>query len=227
MFLALSFKNGIDFYVRSKKQKSTISMMLDSNGNNSMKKQPGIHYFRRLRITPIRSIVSLLCAELILMATAGLSYQLITIIFLAALWLRLFVFNYIDYKNPKLVSLHRFHAAEHKSIAYIDKYNKPPETIEELAQMPSINKDCGKSTAVQNLAILTSITIGCMFIPTVILKVLWALFSIIYICYLWDTGKLNFIQKLTIMEPTEKELELAQIGITEYWKMKEANEKEV
>ena len=221
MILALSFINGINFFVRSKNRKTTISMTLDSDGNISMKKQPGIHYFRRLRVTPIRGIVSLLCAELILHATAGLSYKIITLIFIAALWLRLFLFNYIDYKNPNLSSLHRFHAAEHKSVAYINKYNKPPETIEEIAQMPSITKDCGKSTSVHNLAILSSIAFGCMFIPTVILKVIWALFSILYITYLWDTDKLNFIQKLSIMEPTETELKLAQIGIAEYWKMKE------
>jgi uncharacterized protein YqhQ len=219
MTLALSHKNGIDFFV--KKRKTIIHMTKKPDGKIEMEKFSNPFKVRRIEFgNPLKliMIVFILLLPKLFMDLKGNS---LIIFGLVCLWVFNTLSAYLDYIYPPLKARAKFHAAEHKAFNYLEKFRKPPTSIEELAKMPSIAKECGTSTRVMNLALISLFAFGIMYIPTTPFKVLWCLISLLVVYYLWDTDKLNFIQKMTIAEPSESELELAMIGITEYWKLKE------
>lgn len=219
MTLALSHKNGIDFFVRNRKM--VIHMTKDSDGEIKMEKYNGTRKVKKIELgNPLKLI---LVPIIIFLATVFKGMDTNSTILLAIVGL--FVFPTLsvlfDYKYPPMQSRSRFHAAEHKAFNYLEEYRRPPKSIEDLSKMSSITKECGTSTKVLNTALAFLFAFGIMYIPTIPFKMFWCLVSLLIVYYLWDTDKLNFVQKLTIAEPTESELLLALIGITEYWKMKE------
>ena len=103
----------------------------------------------------------------------------------------------------------------------MDKYGKATQNCNEIMKMSSISIRCG-STIIGVFYVLTSlIVLGILFMPGLILKILWCLISIFITLYLWANGKCDFFQKLVLREPGYAEVELATRGLLEYMKMKE------
>ena len=222
MTLALSHKDGIDFFVRNKKM--VIHMTKQPDGEIKMEKYNGTVKVKRFELgNPMKLILIPIILSLPSIFKGLDTNQSILLAIIG-----LFVFPYLsvlfDYKYPSMQSRSRFHAAEHKVFNYIEEYRRPPKNVEDLAKMSSITKDCGTSTKVMNCALLFLFALVIMYVPTVPFKIFGCLVSLLIVYYLWDTNKLNFIQKLTIAEPTESELTLALIGINEYWKLKDGAE---
>ena len=219
MTLALSHKNGIDFFV--KKQKTIIHMTRNSDGEIKMEKFSNTFKVRRLELGNPLKLLMIVLILFLPKIFGSLDTRSMIIFTIIGLWIFPTISVYLDSIYPPLKARARFHAAEHKAFNFIETHKRPPLSIEELAEMPSITKECGTSTRIMNRALLSLFALGIMYVPTTPFKVLWCLFSLLIVYYLWDNNKLNFIQKMTILEPTESELTLAMIGITEYWNLRE------
>ena len=104
---------------------------------------------------------------------------------------------------------------------YIDKYKKEPETCEDVMKMSSYSYRCGSTILVVIMTLLTLCICGILYIPTLILKILWIAFSIFITLYLWANNKCDFLQKFVVVEPSYSEVEVAFIGGKDYLKTKQ------
>ena len=103
----------------------------------------------------------------------------------------------------------------------IDKYKKEPETCEDVMKMSSYSYRCGSTILVVIMTLLTLCICGILYIPTLILKILWIAFSIFITLYLWANNKCDFLQKFVVVEPSYSEVEVAFIGGKDYLKTKQ------
>lgn len=98
---------------------------------------------------------------------------------------------------------------------------KEPETCEDVMKMSSYSYRCGSTILVVIMTLLTLCICGILYIPTLILKILWIAFSIFITLYLWANNKCDFLQKFVVVEPSYSEVEVAFIGGKDYLKTKQ------
>lgn len=142
------------------------------------------------------------------------------IIVLLMIWGAICLYYFVLSQSKKSYPTYKYHAAEHKVLNYWDKYEKVPETVQEVIKMNSISWRCGSTGIAIVMILVTLCVIGSYIIPFLFLKILWYILSVVITVYLWGKGKCNFLQKMVIIEPTIEEVEVAFEGFKEYMRIK-------
>jgi uncharacterized protein YqhQ len=118
------------------------------------------------------------------------------------------------WKTPKGRITGKFHSAEHMAIQAIEKLQKVP-TLEEIRCFSRLERSCSTnpSTILALIYFLASFW-GLLLngVPSIVVYV----FSLVLIIFLLTTGRLNFMQYITTVPPTDKELKVA-IACAEEW----------
>lgn len=208
--------NGIDYYVN--KRNITIRACRNENGDISVERIKGIKQEKKYRI---RNILISLIEVIIYTITKQqlidiLDYKLNGLLILFFIWLALILDYFFNSINPKNKPVFKYHAAEHKVLNYWDKYEKITLDCDEIMAMSSISIRCGSTLIVVGLILVTLCSIGILFVPFIILKILWCIISMVVTFYLWANGKCNFLQKMVIREPSIEEVEVAVKGMLQY-----------
>lgn len=212
---ARSFNDGIEFYG---KDIIIIATRKDCKVNIEKSKSPRLKYSNKFVKTIICLLLTII-SNLILNTFQDFKVQILLII--ALFWSSVICFFFFNSRNDKNVQCYKYHAAEHKFLNYIDKYKKEPETCEDVMKMSSYSYRCGSTILVVIMTLLTLCICGILYIPTLILKILWIAFSIFITLYLWANNKCDFLQKFVVVEPSYSEVEVAFIGGKEYLKTKQ------
>lgn len=216
---ARSFDNGLEFYLHEKN--ITLSVLRNSDGKIDIFTENYIKPFKREKTTWKTSICSFLLAILFMfLQTTSLHTGIKILLILGLIWIATFIFYYSLFKNPKKTNSYKYHAAEHKVLNYVDKYGKATNNVEDVMKMSSYSIRCGSTLVAVVYVFVTLITLGIVFIPSIFLKILWVALSIFLTMYLWANNKCYFFQKLAIIEPTYAEVEVATVGLCEYFKLK-------
>lgn len=211
---ARSFNDGIEFY-----GKDIIITATRKDGKVNIEKSKFSHQKSSNKIVDtVICLLFTLIATLILNTFQDSKTQILLII--ALIWISVIFFFFLNSLNRKNVQCYKYHAAEHKFLNYIDKYKKEPETCEDVMKMSSYSYRCGSTVLVVIMILLTLCMCGILYIPTLILKIVWIAFSIFITLYLWANNKCYFLQKFVIIEPSYSEIEVAFIGGKEYLKTK-------
>ena len=101
-------------------------------------------------------------------------------------------------------------------VNYIEKYDKIPDSCEALKNITPVSIRCGSTAIAVKLILLTMVVYGVLFVPGILLKIVWCVFSTLFTCYLWIKGWCNFFQKLVLKTPSEDELQVALEGVKKY-----------
>lgn len=217
---ARSYDDGIEYYVNNKN--ISIRVTRNSKGEIVLTKQNIANRFKKVKESWLVKLAMIVVSILFAFIYNYISNFKIEVIAIVALfWITTFLYYFINSKNPKKFMSFRYHAAEHKALNYIDKYGKATQDCYEIMKMPSISIRCGSTVIAIVYVLFSLIIIGVLFIPGIILKILWCAFSLFITLYLWANGKCDFFQKLVLKNPGYEEVELATYGLCEYMKMKE------
>lgn len=213
---ARSFNEGIEFYgkdivIVATRRNNKVIILKSKNSNLKNKKNYAISYGGSLLFAIIGGLVF---KYLPLLENSKI--QIFGVV--AFIWLGTICYYFFNSKNPNNVQAYRYHAAEHKFLNYVDKYDKAPKSYDELMKISSISYRCGSTILVVIMILLTLCISGFLYIPMLVFKIVWIAISIFITLYLWANNKCNFLQKLVIEEPTSKELEVVFLGGKEYLK---------
>ena len=209
-----SYENGIDFSVKDGKNRYVIQTRKNEKGE--LETSTCKCYSNVAKRSRKRNILSTILAVLFVGMYVSLqnqTSQLITIagwlIVLALFWLSLIGYCYFDSKEEQNQTTRRYHSAEHKVLNYYLKYEKIPETVDDIRNQPNVYVCCGSSVATVILLFFTLVFINLLVFPNIIFKSIGIIVSV-FVCFiLWAKGKCDFIQKFYLTPPTDEELELA------------------
>ncbi len=214
---ARAFRDGIDFYLP--KKKLVISARRDFDGEVTVTK-----HTNRSEIThPVQTlqliVVVIVCAAVLSILLMHISIpQLRTVITLAVMWLGSFAYYFYKSKCKEEYSSYRYHAAEHKALNYLDRYQEAPLDVYFLKNTSSYSVRCGSTMIAVVCSLITLVTLSITFLPFTWLKVIGCVLSLVVVFFLWALDLLNFFQKFVIIEPTIEEVEVAYEGLKEYVK---------
>lgn len=215
---ARSRKDGIDFFINEKNL--TISAERTAEGKVVITKENYIKPLERVRNIKVKImcfLLSLIIATIYsFIEKKGYGHTAIILLILALVWSVVFGYYLLQTKDASNKQSFRYHAAEHKALNFWDKYEKIPETVEDIMKMNSISWRCGSTVVAVVLLLVTLISLGFLFIPLFFLKIAWAALSVYLTMYLWANGKCNFFQKMVISEPSIQEVEVAMEGMKVY-----------
>ncbi|MBE5821132.1 MAG: DUF1385 domain-containing protein [Clostridiales bacterium] len=215
---ARSYSNGIDFALTEKNY--LISVTRDENGKINVSREGRKLKEKRDIKNYLLIYFSLLVFTIIYINLPKTNNKLLNMIeIFAFVWGVVFAYYFVNSKNKNNASKYRYHAAEHKMLNYLERYNEVPNNCDDVMKMNSISLSCGSTWITVILFVITIGAIGCSIIPWLLLKILWCIFCIIISLYLWANDKLNFFQKMILKEPTNYEIEVAIAGIKEYEKI--------
>lgn len=214
---ARSFDEGIEFY-----GKNTVIVATRQEGKIVISKSESSRLKdKKTKAIPYGSLLFAITGTLISNNQAFLENSKIQMLgILALIWFGIICYYFFNSKKTNMVQSHKYHAAEHKFLNYVDKYDKEPENCEEVMKMSSISYRCGSTVIAVIMILLTLCISGCLWIPTIVLKIVWIAISIFATLYLWANGKCYFLQKFVIEEPSYDEVEVAFLGGKEYLKIK-------
>lgn len=209
-------ENGIDFFVN--KKNITISATRSENGEVIVTRRKDIKSNQRFNlkshfIAIFWAIVYVTINNTVLL---NCSYKMHILMFVALIWGVIITYYLIRTTDKKNVQIFKYHAAEHKILNYWDKYEKTTLDCNEIMKMSSISIRCGSTITVVVLVLITLIVPGVLFVPYIILKILWVIVSAVITFFLWAYRKCNFLQRLVIREPGIEEVEVAVKGMLEY-----------
>ena len=212
---AKAFSDGIDFHVL--KQNMVISARRDENGDVSITK----HLPREHHTDPMKNLEGIV---VILLFSLVLSFILNSVsndrlkvcITLVALWAGTFAYYFYQSKKKSAFSSYRYHAAEHKALNYLDRYEEAPIDIYFLVNTSSYSVRCGSTMVAVLEALVTLFALSITFLPFIWLKVLGCVLGLVIVFFLWAFDLLNFFQKFVIQEPSLAEVEVAYEGLKAY-----------
>jgi len=217
---ARSFNDGMEFY--DHKNNTSIRLTRDSNGDIVIEKQNITKQLKKVKNGPLKTIAMFAISILFtFIFNYCHNYKIEIIAILLFIWIVTFGYYFINSKNPNNFMSFKYHAAEHKVLNYMDKFGKATQDCFEIMKMSSISIRCGSTIIAVTYVLISLLTIGILFMPWLILKILWCITSLFITLYLWGKGKCNFFQKLVLKDPEYAEIELATKGLWEYMKMKE------
>ena len=215
---ARAFRNGIEFYIR--KKDTVIIAKRNENGEVKIDKRNNVNTIEKIKFSlRERAILFVICIVFSLLGQFTNLFENWMMLILALAWLMAFMEYFFFSEHDTTL---KYHAAEHKVLNYMDKYNMVPETIEEVMKMPSISYRCGSTVVAVVLVLCTLCVLGVSFVPAIWFKILWCIVSANLTLYLWANDKLSFFQKKVIEEPSRDEVEVAFYGVREYMKEKES-----
>ncbi|MBQ9279888.1 MAG: DUF1385 domain-containing protein [Clostridia bacterium] len=227
---ARAHSQGIDFYVPEKNM--TISAIRrPQNSQVEVVRTKGVKHHKSYALKndiKFRLLLFFICIVFASILNAlsvwkSENWFISAIIVIAFIWVMMIIYYRSEANNEDCFWEHRYHAAEHKVLNYIDKFDKAPESVEDIMQMPNLSVRCG-STVIVFLLLLVTLCILCIgLLPGFILKALGMIMSLIISIYLWGTDRLYFFQKCVIKNPGYAEMEVAVIAAQEYMKLKNEN----
>ena len=165
---ARSFNDGIEFYG---KDIIIIATRKDGKVNIEKSKSPRLKYSNKFVKTIICLLLTII-SNLILNTFQDFKVQILLII--ALFWSSVICFFFFNSRNDKNVQCYKYHTAVHGPILkdnlgyYIDKYQKEPETCEDVMKMSSYSYRCGSTVLVVIMTLLTLCICGILYIPTLI-----------------------------------------------------------
>ena len=216
---ARAFDNGLEFYLHEKN--ITLNVMRTSTGEIDISTTNYLKGFKREKTSRATKIFALLFAIFFaFLQNFNLHTGYKILLILGIIWIGTFLLYYTQFKNPKKQNSYKYHAAEHKVLNYMDKYNEATDDVYKVMKMSSYSYRCGLTLVAVVYILITLIALGFIFIPGFILKLLWFAFSIYITLYLWANEKCYFFQRFAIIEPDYAEVELAVKGLCEYMKQK-------
>lgn len=223
-FEARSYKDGIDFNVREKG--TYVIAKREKNGQITVTLS---NHPRSVEESKYKSIFALIMAIFFTLTISAFRIRdekAMYMWLIAFVWIMSILYTVLSNNFAKPRSVLRYHAAEHMALNFYDRYKRAPDSLREIKLMSMINVSCGSTVYVVLLFFITLAMVGIIYVPFVVLKILWMAISASLSVYLWGLGKLDFIQKMNLMRPTDQELEVALAGIQEYERLKKQKEKE-
>lgn len=212
--------DGIDFYIN--KKNITICASRNENGEISIVQSNIINQKEKFKISD--RLLALFFTIMYLIVKSFIEnfgdYRIKVLSFFAFIWLAIITRYLIRAVNPKNEQIFKYHAAEHKVLNYWDIHEKVTLDCNEVRQMNSISIRCGSTIIAVVLVLITICMLGILFIPWIVLKIIWCVVSVFVTFLLWATGKCDFLQKMVIREPGIEEIEVAVQGMFEYIKVK-------
>ena len=207
-----SYQNGIDFYEIGNRNK--VSVRRNENGELIINRCEKDSFSIRPKNMKVMIFAFCILFAFIYGFFDSTSAKVLTI--LAFVWIGVWGYYYVNFKNEKNFCVYRYHSAEHKALNYWDRYHHATLDCNEIMKMPSISYRCG-STLIAVLLVLGSfLTIGIILIPFLLIKVIWCIACFPLVFYLWGIGKCDFLQKLVLRNPSFDEIEVATRGLWEY-----------
>ena len=224
---ATSFCDGIEFY--SKRNKGYIAkatLVEDGTIVTSYAKKKEISSEKKSfaqNLAMWAGIVTL--AVVFTFAIMGISYllKLEGRRQFGFMWFTISVFGLIAFvvrttkkrRTPEGRSTYRFHSAEHMAINAMKKLQRVP-TLEEIKQFSRFENGCGSN----GTAIMTFNYLWLAFCITFLQGISYIVIAPLGLCVimiLYLLSGLNFLQYLSTIKPTDKELEVAVAGIQEWY----------
>lgn len=218
---ARSHENGIEFYVKGKN--IIVNVNRDERGNTVITKDVVCMRNRRdKRMTTFLCVIVLLymCVKELI---RDFNSRINLLVILGFVWILVAGYFIINYAISKNKFVFKYHAAEHKTLNYYDKNNGGEMNIEDVGRMSSVSIRCGSTILTVILIFLSLVLLSIMFLPHLWTKIIGCIVSTVITLYLWANGKCDFFQKLTLKEPSEKEIEIAVTGFKEYLRLKSNN----
>ena len=212
---ARSHSDGIEFFINDKN--IIINAKRNQNGEIIITKELEPRIIKKDRTMIIIPMCVSIIGSIVLYYCETIdNYKLNIISFLVLAWLTVLGYYFIRSKSKNNISTFKYHAAEHKVLNYWDKHKEIPPDCESIMEMDSISWRCGSTVIAVLLVLSTQVTIGILFIPFLILKIMWCAISVCITFFLWAIGELNFLQKFVIKEPDYEQVELAFYGFKAY-----------
>lgn len=209
-------ENGIDFFAN--KKNITISATRNEEGEVIVTRMNTIKSNERwnlkIRLIALFWTIVYMAINNTILLNCGTKIHIL--MFVILMWGIIITHYLIRTTNKKNVQIFKYHAAEHKVLNYWDEYEKTTLDCNEIMKMSSISIRCGSTITAVILILITLAVPGLLFIPYIILKIMWVLISVVITFYLWAYGKCNFLQRLVIREPGIEEVEVAVKGMWEY-----------
>ena len=208
--------DGIDFFVNEKDM--TISVGRDENGEisivrtNEIKQEVPINVSDRV----ISLVAAIICVAYLWLKKDANEWRIDAISYLGLVWITVLVKYIVDSLNPKNEQSFKYHAAEHKVLNFWDKYQRLPVDCHEVMSMKSISFRCGTTMITVFLVLITLCVVGVIFMPNLIMKIIWCIIGAIVTFFLWMFGCCDFLQKLVVREPSIREVEVAVEGFSVY-----------
>ena len=226
-----SYKNGFDIWVSYGKKKYVINAIRDENENTridcndkprNQKIEPS---FKKTILLLIFSIVMSLLYNYF---SSVFDDSIVRVILVISLWISGYIGVWLYSINNKNTLQFKYHAVEHMVMRYYENNKNAPKDIQDLAKENEISITCGSTLSVLVLMIISMVFIIIPFLPhNFFFKIMCILLAIIFPVSLWIHDKLNFIQKLLVKAPTNKELELGLMCLNMLYEMKAQYEKEM
>ena len=212
---ARSHSDGIEFFVNDKN--IIINAKRNKNGEIKITKESKPRIIKKDKSSVIISIVVAIMGTFVLKYGKTIDNSKFDVLsFIVLIWLAILGYYFIRSKGKNNISTFKYHAAEHKVLNYWDKHKEIPPDCESIMEMDSISWRCGSTVIAVLLVLSTQVTIGILFIPFLILKIMWCAISVCITFFLWAIGELNFLQKFVIKEPDYEQVELAFYAFKAY-----------
>ncbi len=220
---ACAVSDGIDFHIP--KSNLVISARRNEEEQIVISKHPK----REKNERPLQTLQGMILVILYaLLLSISINYiesaKIRTIVVLFAMWAGVFVYYFLKSKRKEDFASFRYHAAEHKALNYLDRYNEAPSEVSFLMNTSSYSVRCGSTMIAVLCTIITLVTLSVVFLPWIWLKVIGCILSFVVVFLLWAFDFLNFFQKFVIREPTWDEVEVAYEGLKEYVKERKHEE---
>lgn len=126
-------------------------------------------------------------------------------------------------KNGSLVSLAKFHAAEHMAINAYEQLQRIP-ALDEIKSFSLFSKDCGFMLIMHRIVTHLSVIILLLFAIGGNMSAYYFALAIIpaFMIIAWHKGFFKFLQVFVTTPPTDNELEVAIEGLKKFEEMEEA-----
>ncbi len=218
---AYAYSNGIEFLVYKNKKLFVISGKRELDGKISIKFLKRFSKKRKVNYDMI--IISAICAFIVTLWCNIIKYyyinNLTAMLLIGVFWIVNLTNLFFIHNQHFEESAYRYHSVGHMLFNYLKKYKKMPNSIEQIKKMNKFYILCSTMILLITLIFITMFLLIVMFVPSLILKVVCIVLSIMLILYLWISGKCNFIQKFYLSSPTNEEFEVVFEIIKELNKM--------
>lgn len=218
---ARAYHDGVDFYADN----IIIRVKRDANGEVKATREKWRKLNKRSFCGYFLGFMFFFFYCIILNYLSFVNSNLACVLLLVMGWLFAFIFYYTQSQEPSNEMVFKYHAAQHKILNYLKKYDVVNIECDKVMKMNSFLDKCGSNFIAIVLIEATCITIGHLIFSWVIANIIWLIGSLILTYYLWNNGKCDFFQKLTILEPSREEIEVVCVAVREYVKLKSERER--
>lgn len=237
-----SMSNGICLYSKRHRGCAAITIIdeegkitskwIGKNKENKENKESGKKkvVFQKLLKEFLKQLLILSCSCIIsLFITWGMIENTILtqrILYVSITMIALVKFSVGVHRTRKnTMRTYKFHSAEHMVFNAYHKLQRVP-SLEELREYSRFSNNCGTNITTQ-IVMSCVLLFCCTFISDPLYRIIGVFLSCLIVFILLKTGKLNFLQLLTTIIPTDVELEVAIEAIKTWLENEQENIKEI